>query len=60
MSERFTRTQEIDADGLDEEYQEMNDYVLMMNHDHYVDAGPEYSLVLNKIKKELGRRALEY
>lgn len=49
-------------DGLDEEYQEMNDYVLMMNHDHYVEKqpSPERDAVLGKIKKELGRRALEY
>ena len=45
---------------LEDDLQEMPDLYLLRLHDSVCNEGPEYNYVLTIVKKELGRRALEY
>lgn len=45
---------------IEDDLQEMPDRYLLKLHDSVVNEGEEYSYVLNKVKKELARRQLEY
>jgi hypothetical protein len=57
------RTREFDEEiytTLEDDLQEMPDRYLLRLHDSVCNEGPEYSYVLNRVKKELARRALEY
>lgn len=45
---------------LEDDLQEMPDQYLLRLHDSVCEEGEEYSYVLNKVKKELARRQLEY
>lgn len=45
---------------IEDDLQEMPDLYLLRLHDSVCNEGPEYNYVLTRVKKELGRRALEY
>ena len=45
---------------LEDDLQEMPDLYLLRLHDSVCNEGPEYNYVITRVKKELGRRALEY
>jgi len=45
---------------IEDDLQEMPDKYLLRLHDSVCNEGPEYNYVITRVKKELGRRALEY
>lgn len=45
---------------IEDDLQEMPDLYLLRLHESVCNEGEEYSYVLTRVKKELGRRALEY